>query len=164
MSCSRAIGFRVEPKAIHWAVVAGSKATPQLVCCKTLAAPKTFSNSESLGWYAKEIVDVLNQHTPNVVWVREAESVVPGPRASLISRSRIEGAIIAVASAQGLPVRLGPLATVTAQVRSKASRSAAKSRPSAKQYLLIETFRGIDWKDASANQREAILVAVAGLS
>lgn len=39
----KSIGFRVEPTAIHYAVVTGTKEEPQLLDYDTMSAPKSYS-------------------------------------------------------------------------------------------------------------------------
>jgi hypothetical protein len=160
----RAIGFRVEPSCVHWAVVDGPPDRPVLLPPGTLIPPQTFTWGQTLSWYVKEIGTLCREYEPAVAWIRTSER--SRTKASLVEkRSQIEGVIAAITETSGVRPKLGALATITAQVGPWPDPNAGKKqkKPSAKDYLPLEDFREIDWSDYGANEREAILVAVAAL-
>lgn len=157
----KAIGFRAEPKCIHYAVVAGSKEAPTLEAVDVLTAPMTFKADESLAWYSKEIRALCVRHAAALGWVREAESMAKVKRDLVAERARIEGVIIAAATAQGLRVTLGRLVTITAKLKPSFTEDGKKKH--AKAYLEDDCFLGIDWSGYGNKQREAIMVGVVSL-
>jgi len=163
-STVRTIGFRASPSSVSWAVVDGPKEQPRVEGADTLEAPKTYSDAQKLAWYAKRVDELCRTKfdpRPMSAWIRTAETVGKHRLAHVVPRCRIEGLIIATATALGLSVEMGALGTITAQV--KPSKTASGSKKTAKTYLDQEHFRGIDWAEYSDNEREAILVAVAAL-
>lgn len=158
----RAMGIRVEPKCIHYAIVDGSKTEPRVETIDALTAAKTFSAGQALAWYAKELAALCSRHLPAFVWVREAESMAKVKRDHIAQRARIEGVVIAVSSAQGARVTLGQFASITAQLTPSKTSDGMKKKQ-AKMYLEADEFRGIDWRGNDQKEREAILVAVAAL-
>lgn len=163
----RAIGFRAEPSCAHWAVVDGPADRPVLHAIDTLTPPQTFSWGQTLSWYVKEIGTLCRQHKPVVAWIRSAEPISQTARSLVEKRSQIEGVIAAITETCGVKPSIGALASITAQVgpwRDAKKKAGKKDRkPSAKDYLPLDDFREIDWSDYDANEREAILVAVAAL-
>jgi hypothetical protein len=161
----RAIGFRVEPSCVHWAVVDGPADRPVLTPPGKLVPPQTFTWGQTLSWYIKEIGTLCRQYKPAVAWIRTSER--SRTKASLVEkRSQIEGVIAAITEMSGVRPKLGALASITAQVGPWPPPDAGKKKqkkPSAKEYLAHDDFREIDWSDYGANEREAILVAVAAL-
>lgn len=155
----RAIGFRVEPRRVHWAVVEGSREAPRILAVATLNQPKTFTGAQTLAWYVAQVTALCSEHRVGHAWIREAEGVGQQKRAAIAQRSRIEGAIIAAVHARGALVTLGPLGSITAKV--KPGKTDDGKKKSVKAYLEADEFRGIDWSAYEDNQREAILAAVA---
>jgi hypothetical protein len=160
---TRAIGFRVEPSKVHWAVADGPKDAPRIEARDVLASPATFKGADRLAWYAREVTDLCNRFSPKpqAAWVRLPETVGMQKRKPMQERAWIEGVIIAAVIGLGIEVRSGALASIT----SKVKRAGATGRgTSAKTYLSSDDFRGISLTNFDANMKEAILVAVAALS
>lgn len=151
---AKALGFRVEPQKVHWAAVDGSTDQPVLIDADTMPAPKAFGEPQALSWYRNEVIAIIERYRSNLAGIRDTEAA--GPRRgvqSLQQRCRIEGVIIEVANARGLTIVSGRLATISANLGSRA----------AKKYLDTDEFRGIDWSSKSSGIREAIMVAVSTL-
>jgi hypothetical protein len=70
---TRAIGFRVEPKALHWAVVEGATASPTLIAIDKISAPKTFSEPKILSFFRERVLHLIAHHHPDKGGVRYAE-------------------------------------------------------------------------------------------
>jgi hypothetical protein len=151
---SRALGVRAEPSAINWAIVEGDQDHPTLLCADDARAPATYDEARSLSWYRSLVIQLIDEHDPQVVAVRYPE---PKGRATQGDtprrRSRIEGVVLEAAATAGKQVLTGALVTISARLNTK----------SAKQYLEEEELRGLDWSKHNPQRREAILVAVAAL-
>jgi hypothetical protein len=151
----RAIGFRVEPTQVHWALVEGTPEAPILVAADKIIPPATYDESRALTFYRERALLLFSQHAPDWVAVRYAETF--GRRAvgeKDNRRCRIEGVLIEAASARGLKVVTGALASISKNLGTKA----------AKHYLEGSDLRGLDWSRYPAkNVREAILVAASAL-
>ena len=151
----RAIGFRVEPTLVHWALVEGTPEAPILVAADKVAPPATYDESRALTFYRERVLLLFSQHSPDRVAVRYAETF--GRRSvgeKDNRRCRIEGVLIEAASSRGLKVVTGALASISKNLGTKA----------AKHYLEGNDLRGLDWsKYPAKNVREAILVAASAL-
>ncbi len=152
----RAIGFRVEPGLVNWAVVEGTSEAPILaVPAAKLASPATYEEPQSLTFYRERVLLLLTEHMPDIVAVRYAETFGrQSVRESDYKRCRIEGVILEAASSKGLRIITGALASISKNLGTKA----------AKRYLESDDLRGLDWsKYPAKNVREAILVAASAL-
>jgi len=153
---TRAIGFRVEPRLVNWALVEGSSEAPTLaVPPGKLTSPSTFAEPEALSFYRERTLLLLVEHSPDVVAIRFPETFGrQGVREGDYRRCRIEGVILEAANSKGIRVVAGALASISKNLGSKA----------AKHYLQDDDLRGLDWSKYSAkNMREAILVAASAL-
>ena len=153
---ARTLGFRVEPKQVHWAAMGGTPAAPIIIDVATLTAPIGWDEGKCLSWYRDQATRLFASYPVKTVAVRDAEAFRPrggGQTQSLQTRCRIEGVIIEAANHSGLFVTSGRLDTISANLDTK----------KAKQYLTEEELRGADWSKYSALQREAILVAASVL-
>lgn len=148
-----AIGFRVEPTKVHYAVVTGTASAPTLVVADSLTPPKGWKEPEALQWYKGQLLALIDEHRPHTAMVRDAEASGFAKAQSLQDRCRIEGVIIETAHTKGAKVSSGRLKTISAGMGSKA----------AKKYLENDDLRGLDWSEYDAKVREAILAATAGL-
>jgi hypothetical protein len=150
----RSLGIRVEPSAIHWAAVEGTKSQPILVAADNAGAPVTYSEAQSLSWYRNRMLHIIQRYKPQIVAVRYPEPTGrAGGSDAMRRRVRIEGVVLEAADFSGLPVTTGALVTISANLGVK----------SAKTYLGEEDLRGLDWSKRNSLGREAILVAVSAL-
>jgi hypothetical protein len=153
----RVLGCRAEPALINWAVVEGDSDVPVLVVADSLAAPKLYGEAEALGWFRVQVHRLIDQFSPSIVAVRFPEAFVPSrARDADRRRCRVEGVVIEAAIAKGMKVRTGALATISRRLETESAK--------AKAYLETKEFRGLDWSNFPKYVREAILVAVSGLS
>ena len=149
------MGFRVEPKLIHWAVVEGTQEVPIVVAHDKIIAPATADEAAALGTFRERARHLFTTYGPNAVAIRSAEPMARGAnRDGPRRRSRIEGVLMEASHSCGLPVTIGPLATISSRLDTKR----------AKEYLARGEFRGLDLKTIPGSGREAVLVAVAQLS
>ena len=156
---SKSIGFRVDPTAIHYAVVEGTPEDPVLLDDGRYPAPKTYDEAKALSWYRQRTINLLETHKPDASAIKFMENVAGRGRApritdSLRRRHRIEGVVLQLLDETRVSTLTGPFATVAASLGTR----------SAKAYLDKEELRGIDWRRKSTNVKEAVLAAVAALS
>ena len=152
----RAIGFRVEPGLINWALVEGTSEAPILAAPPSkLTSPATYSESQALTFYQERVLLLLTEHSPHFVAMRYAETFGrQGMRESDYRRCRIEGVVLEAANSRGIKVIAGALASISKNLGTR----------TAKHYLEDSDLRGLDWsKYPAKNMREAILVAASAL-
>jgi hypothetical protein len=150
----RAIGIRVEPKAMHWAIVEGTCAEPILVDSATISVPKTYSEAQTLSWLRGRAKELVLRHKPKAAAIKYTEQIARGGGGdSARVRCRIEGVILQLFDEEQLEIFTGNFRRLSGQMGSK----------SAKQYIGGEDLRGLDWAGHSTLRREAILAGVAAL-
>src|SRR6266436_4634469 len=150
---NRALGFRAEPKQIHWAIVEGTRHTPILIAHDNAAAPVNLEEAAALSWYTSRVKLIIEKYKPAAAMIRTAESVargshMDGPR----RRLRIEGVLLQTIDSCGLEVSIGALAVISGKLGSHA-----------KKYIDSGELRGLDLSKIPLPSKEAILVAVAAL-
>jgi hypothetical protein len=150
----KTIGFRAEPSAVSWAVLEGSKGKPILCGYGKEEPPATFDEGASLKWFRDRIQHIVKTYSPEVAAVRYPETFQPRIKfVPLGQRCRVEGVLIEAVHSSGIKVLTGPLATIAKNLGSKTP----------KHYLETDEFRGLDWSQHKAYEREAILVAASAL-
>ena len=75
---NRSIGFRAEPKQIHWAVVEGTRRVPIVVAYDIAAAPVNLNEAPALSCYTTRVKLIVEKYKPAVAMIRTAESVARG--------------------------------------------------------------------------------------
>ena len=60
----RAIGFRVEPKMVHYAVIDVDADRKVIVGNGNFHPPPTYAEPESLKWYRTRILQEIEKHKP----------------------------------------------------------------------------------------------------
>lgn len=156
---SKSIGFRVDPTAIHYAVVEGTPEDPVLLDDGRYGAPRTYDEATALSWYRQRTITLLETHKPDKGAIKFMENVagpgrVPRITESLRRRHRIEGVVLQLLHETRVSTLAGPFATVAARLGTQ----------SAKAYLDSEELRGIDWRGKPKNVKEAVLAAVAAIT
>lgn len=150
----KAIGFRAEPTALHWAVVEGPDQPLRLLGNGKLTAPKTYTEAESLGWYRNEVRTLIDEFHPQKAAIRYPEpSARQGKPTRTHIRVRMEGVVLEAIQSKSLPVLTGALTTMRAELETD----------SAKAYVDTGQFRGLDCSSLTENTREAVVVAAAAL-
>jgi hypothetical protein len=150
----KAIGFRVEPKRVHWAVVRRDGDQRVREGLGVLPAPASFFEAQALDWYRNHVNTLLDQYKADKVAVRYAEpSARQGQPTSAHRRARIEGVILEASYSKGKEIVTGPWATWSALLKTK----------SAKEYLARDYVRGVSQTDADEYKKEALLAAMAVL-
>jgi len=150
-----AIGFRIEPSAINWAIVEGSLEVPVLVAADKSVAPTSYDEAAALAWFRDKVRQLIQTYSPGIAAVRFPETFMrSAAQSSMYKRCRVEGTVIEAAHSCGIKVLTGALGTISKHLGTKG----------AKKYLEHEDLRGLDWSKYQKNCREAILVAVSALS
>lgn len=153
----RAIGFRVEPQTVNYAVVEGTKKEPILILCNKISPPKSYDQESSqLVWYRERLLTIIEQYQPQYAAIRfpEPNSFGKTKVEPLLKRARIEGVILESLGREEIECKVAALTKISSEINSK----------SARQYLDNDDFRNLDWSNIkNRNQREAILVAVTQL-
>src|SRR4051794_30362063 len=95
----RAVGFRVEPTAVHYAVVEGTLENPVLLDDGRYGAPAAYDEAEALSWYRQRTRGLLEKHTPSLGAIKFMEAVagkgrVPRATEAFRKRHRIEGVLL----------------------------------------------------------------------
>lgn len=148
----RAIGFRVEPKAVHYAVIDVDPNKKVVVDHGSFHPPTTYTEPECLKWYRSRIAQEVDRYKPTHAGVRYPE--VFGRRGITNSdyrRLRIEGVILEALASCGVTVFGG----------NNGAISSAMGTASAKEYKERGEVRGLDLGKFSTNCKEAALVALA---
>lgn len=152
---AKAIGFRIEPKRVHYAVVEGRPEEPILLENDRIQAPKPYSQAEALSWYRKRVSVLLASFRPTFGAIKFME---PSARArasdNIRRRHRIEGVILQLLEENQLQLMSGAFTTIAAELGVDGS---------IKHYLERDDLRGINWEALPRLQKEAILVATAAL-
>lgn len=148
------IGVRASGNEIHYAIFEGSVEDPSYKHHYKLTFPRAFDTPKALAWVREQFLNVTREFQVNAVFIRTTEPIARPNVKSLSERSRVEGVILEVAASAGYLVSFGPLATMSSLLETK----------SAKQYMDMEDFRGIDnWQSLNDKYREATLAAVCAL-
>jgi Holliday junction resolvasome RuvABC endonuclease subunit len=147
---SRCIGVRAEAEGINWAIVDGSLEEPVLHAYGSDKAPAAYVESERLSWIRQQFLHILDQYNPLGVAVRYPENTALGAnKDSARARCRIEGVVLESAASRNLEVTTGALNTISKNLGTPA-----------KENLLSDEFRGLDWQKYKPTVREAIIAAV----
>jgi len=135
---TKSIGFRVEPTAVNYAVVTGTKQEPELLYYETINAPKSYDKEAlRLLWYRDRLVTILSNDNLDFGVIRLPESVAKTKQDTLLKRARIEGLIFAVLKELGINCTAGALNTISSDINSQ----------SAKKYLSQDDFRDLNWSN-----------------
>lgn len=150
---SKAIGFRVEGKNVHWAIVAVDRDSLILEDSATFTAPRGVSEGSALTYIRERVGRILEQHTPDFGAVKYTEPTArssgDGPRA----RARIEGVILQRIDEAGVDTLGGAYNVISPRLGTT----------SAKDLLTNQDLRGLAWGNVPSLQKEAILAAAAAL-
>ena len=148
-----AIGFRVEGRHVHWAVVSEAEADLVLEDSGSFAAPRADTEAPALTYIRQRAERILDQHQPSHGGIKYTEPIArakgDGPRA----RARIEGVLLQRMDESGMVTFGGAYNAISPRLGT----------PSAKQLLEKADLRGLDWTDVPDLIREAVLCAAAAL-
>jgi hypothetical protein len=149
-----AIGFRVAPDAIHWAVVSLVDGLPVLEDHAQATLPKDYNEQEALSWVRDRVLHLLDQHRVEIAGMKYPEQIARSKHADAArTRSRIEGVILQALHERGVRAWTGAFKALSGTIGSG----------SAKAYLETEDLRGMRWEKLPTYRREAALFAYAAL-
>lgn len=146
----RAIGFRVNPKAVTFAVYDAQE--EQIINVEQLRVPGALSLPEQLKYIRFSVLDIMREFEVEVAGIRETESSAGSPHTT---RLQIEAVIQeAFASSDLIRYRIGQIASIAKWLEFPRA-DFNKYRDGALNYEAVE-----NWKTLNAEQREAVLVAI----
>ena len=150
----KAIGFRVERKKLHWAVVSGSAEAPVLEDHGMDSAPTHYDEAATLSWFRSRTLALIDRSTPDRAGIKYPENTAQGGGTnSARERSRAEGVVLQALNEKGVQAFTGVYKAVSGKMGTK----------SAKDYLGGDDVRGLDWTGVPAYRKEAVLSAIAGM-
>jgi hypothetical protein len=150
----RAIGFRAEPKAVHYAVIDVDSDAKVVSDHGKFHPPTTYDEAESLKWYRAHIIQEIEKHQPDSAGIRFPEVFGrKGVTSSDFRRLRIEGVILEAIASAGVSAFGGAMGPI----------SSAIGATSAKAYKERGEVRGMDWSKCNDYCKEAALAALASM-
>jgi hypothetical protein len=150
---AKSIGFRVEGKAVHWAVVSDAAEALILEDSGSFTPPRAYAEAAALTFVRGRVGSILDQHAPSHGGIKYTEATARGAGDGPRARARIEGVILQRLDEEGVQVLGGAYNTISPRL----------GVDSAKKLLDEESLRGLEWGAVSALHREAILVSVAAM-
>jgi hypothetical protein len=83
------LGVRCSNRDFAYAILGGSKETPEQVAVRTIPYPKGFAKPQSLHWLAQEVDGLLNRHSVEKIVIKRFEGKhVEGPSRSVLNTRR----------------------------------------------------------------------------
>lgn len=93
------IGFRCEPNKVHWVVLDGTVAAPQVVARGSMQMPTTPERHSKLRWLFHETVDIVGRYAPSRVAYKKAET---SGSSTSPERIQAEGVVMAAVAEAGI--------------------------------------------------------------
>jgi hypothetical protein len=149
---ARAIGIRVAPREVHYAVVEGSEDL-QILSVASVVVPPALQLPEQLHFVRTTILDIMAEYDVRRAGIRLTE---PNAKSTSVERLNLEGVIQELLSSSHVQAYFaGPIATI-------AARLGEAERTRIKEYFDGEPFLGLQgWSDYSREERECVVTAVA---
>jgi hypothetical protein len=149
------IGVRASGNEFHYTIFEGTVENPIYRHHYKLTFPRAFETPQALAWLREQFLNVTREYQVRSVFVRTTEPMARATVRSLSERSRVEGVIIEASAAVGFRISHGPLATMSSLLETRSARN----------YMELDTFRGIDnWQSLNDKYKEATLAAVCALA
>ncbi len=144
------LGIRCSNKDYAFAVLNGTKKSPQLIDSETITYPKGFSKQQSLKWLLQEIEDLIIKYKAEKIVMNKSEARIRGN--TYEDRVEHEAMVYIAASNQGIT-------SISKKVKSSIAKDLGlKGRASS-----LDTSLNIslikDFKNYSDKSRDAILAA-----
>ncbi len=151
------IGIRVYSDTIYYSIVDGTINNAILKVNDVLSIPKAFEGGQAFAWVRSNILNICREFNITNGIIRTFETKSPMAKKAIAKRSRLEGVIAEALFSQGVNSKICMLATMSSLLK-------IQDKKSAKCYLDLEEFRGIDkWSDYKGYSKESIMAAVAAL-
>ncbi|MEQ1854896.1 MAG: hypothetical protein ABL963_00400 [Longimicrobiales bacterium] len=148
----RAIGIRVAPREVHYAVVEAS-AGLELLTTDSVVVPPALDLPAQLHFIRTTVLDIMAEYEVRRAGIRLTE---PNAKGTSVERLNLEGVIQELLNSSDVVAYFaGPIATI-------AARLGEKERARVKGYFEGTDFLGIEgWGGFSREQRESVVTAVA---
>lgn len=148
----RAIGIRVSPRDVFYAVVEKGD-EHQVLAVASVVVPPALDLPERLHFIRTTILDLMTEYEVRRAGIRLTE---PTAKSTSVERLNLEGVIQELISSSDVEAYFaGPIATI-------AARLGEVDRSRVKEYFEGQPFMGLEgWSDYIREQRESIVTAVA---
>jgi hypothetical protein len=94
------LGVRCSNRDFAYAILGGSKETPEQVAVRTIPYPKGFAKPQSLHWLAQEVDGLLNRHSVEKIVIKRIEGKTRG--GPFEERVEHEAAVMLAGGARGM--------------------------------------------------------------
>jgi hypothetical protein len=101
-----AVGFRCEPREVHWVVMDGTRGAPVVVEKDRMRVPQNMARPAELSWLLREIAELLVRTSPAAVGYKRSEA---SPRPRHPQRLEAEAIVQVAAHDAGVPEICGLL-------------------------------------------------------
>ena len=154
----RAIGIRVAPREVHYAVVENASEHSEeheLLTNGSVVVPSALDFPAKLHFIRTTMLDIMAEYRVRRAGIRLTESTAKGVS---VERLNLEGVIQELLCSSTVEAYFaGPIAAI-------AARLGEKDRSRIKEYFEGSSFLGLDgWSGLSREQRESIVTAVAAV-
>lgn len=148
----RAIGIRVSPSEVYYAVVE-AREEYEILTVSSVVVPPALELPEQLHFIRTTILDLMVEYAVERAGIRLTE---PNAKSTSVERLNLEGVIQELLSSSRVGAYFaGSIATI-------AARLGESDRSVVREYFEGRTFLGLeDWSDFKREQRESIVTAVA---
>jgi hypothetical protein len=151
----RAIGIRVSPKRVYYAIVTCTDELCELLTVSSLLVPPALQPPDQLRFVRTTLLDIMDEYTVARAGIRISEYTA---QKISIERINIEGVVQELLSSSGVDAYFaGRIANIAALVREP-------DRARIKRYFDGEQFMSVTrWDSLVSEAREAIVTGVAAL-
>ena len=148
----RAIGIRVSPRGVYYAVIQGTESY-EILTVASVVVPPALGLPEQLHFMRTTVLDIMAEYKVTRAGIRLTE---PTAKCTSVERLNLEGVIQELLSSSSVETYFaGPIATI-------AARLGETERSRVKEYFEGQSFLGVDgWGAYSREARESIVTAVA---
>ncbi|MEX2375587.1 MAG: hypothetical protein WD942_08400 [Dehalococcoidia bacterium] len=148
----RAIGIRVSPREVYYAVVEGSE-SPEILTVASVAVPPALRLPEQLHFIRTTVLDIMAEYKVRRAAIRLTE---PTAKSTSVERLNLEGVLQELLSSSDVERYFaGAIATIAARIGEP-------DRSRVKEYFEGRMFLGFErWTEYCREQRESIVTAVA---
>lgn len=148
----RAIGIRVSPRHVFYAVVETGD-DREVLAVASLIVPPALDLPQQLHFIRTTILDLMAEYEVRRAGIRLTE---PTAKSTSVERLNLEGVIQELLSSSDVEAYFaGPIATIAARL-GEADRSRVK------EYFEGQSFMGLEgWSDYTREKRESVVTAVA---
>jgi len=142
------LGLRCGSKEYTYAILNGSRKTPQLTDTGSARVPKGYAKPQALRWMAQEIEDLCKRHSIDAICMKRTEGLA-ARAAAFVSRVELEAMVYLV----GYNMGINP---VDKKVKSTLAKDLG-GKGKAKYLATLDTSCFPDFSRSSVKLQEAIL-------